>query len=158
MVKVGTVRTALDGVEVSIGRNTENDQLIVHVNTEGFVERAGDGCPFMELTLNDATLYDRESEARRPSIASDYALELSADRAEARRLMAIKLADRDVHQADIEVLDSVEYRDGGYWVGARIWVDMESVEHACGFVALASDSVADVNGRDARFTRTDDGE
>lgn len=90
---------------------------------------------------------------------SDQGLHESLERAEARRLMAIKLADRDVHQADIEVLDEAEYRDGGYWVAARIWVDSESVEHGCGFdVALASDFVADVDGRDARFTRTDDGE
>lgn len=89
---------------------------------------------------------------------SDQGLHESLERVEARRLMAIKLAQRDVHQADIEILESSEvvYRDGGYWVAARIWVDMESVEHGCGFDA-ADGFVPDADGRDARFTRTDDG-
>lgn len=153
---------------------------------------------------------------------SDQGLHESLERAEGRRLMAIELAGRDVHQESIEILTDVDYRDGGYWVAARVWVDMESVEHALGLDgigvgarvhgdvgiffadregtgivrsltsayedgglvslagvevdgergrtyvpttmldlvprALASDFVADVNGRDARFSRTDDGE
>lgn len=92
---------------------------------------------------------------------SDQGMREAIERAEARRLKAIDLAGRDVHQENIEVLEDVgvDYRDGGYWVAARIWVDAESVEHGCGFdIPLASDFVADADGRDARFTRTDDGE
>lgn len=150
-MKRATQRIVADGVEVQLGRNTETDQLIVHINTEGTSGLDEEnGTPVMEVTLNDATLYDYE--------ATPIEVQRSLMRDAHRRDMAITLAMR-VTDVEVDEKADVTSRDGGYYVAARVWVDAADVEHATGYdVALASDFVADADGRDARFTRTDDGE
>jgi hypothetical protein len=54
-----------DGKGASVGfyRMPENDQLLVSINTEDCeFDNDGDGNPIMQVTLNDATLYDNERE------------------------------------------------------------------------------------------------
>lgn len=61
----------LDGVSVSLIRSSENGQLMVHVNTEDSRDSrdtAPDGDPVLMVTLNDATLYDREFWSPRASV------------------------------------------------------------------------------------------
>lgn len=71
-------------------------------------------------------------------------LNASLERDAQRRSMAIELAKKAYGPDDVEVVLSaddesqpsgVQSVDGGYWVGARIFVGYEEVEDACGFQA-----------------------
>jgi hypothetical protein len=71
-------------------------------------------------------------DARGPRTDGETSADIAASLArwDTRNRLAVQMA-YDAHGSnDVQITDTVESCDGGYWVGARIWIHADAVESA----------------------------